>query len=167
MTDNIDEITKVGSPLPKVELPVEYALGWRDSEYSTNFTTNNPAYWDEFETNSSSIQKSSGNTSQITLSGGKTYKLTGHIALREQSNTQVYRRFRWYNVTKGEDVGSKGGFYSGYSSYSGAGGGPAIAYLALQEDAIFELRCAESSGDADYLTYGTSFEIEHFQNLKI
>ncbi len=159
----------VVSPIPKVELPIEYALGWRTSDYSSNFAVNNPVYWENFETNTKSIQKGTGNTYQLTLRAGKVYKLTGYVALREQSNALFGRRFRWFNVTKNTYIGSEGGIYSGYSSYTAGGSAPAIAYAKLDEDSVFELRCTSSSpsGDVDYITHGTSFEIEHLQNLKI
>lgn len=161
MTQEIAEI-----PIPKVELPVEYALGSRSSTKSTDFTLNSPAYWNQFETNSESIKKSSGDTFQITLLAGKTYKLTGYICVGESGSSDVYRRIRWYNVTKSQWVGAEGGGFDN-SSYQAIGSSPAIAYVQVDEESIFELRCSQASGDIDLMFQGTAFEVQHLQNLQI
>ena len=163
MTQEIAE-----SPIPKVELPVEYGLGWRTSNRTSNFVRNNPVYWDQFEGNSESIKKNSGDTFQITLSGGKSYRLTGFVNLADATETTVFQRsYQWWNNTKQEFVGSQGGMYSAGDIDAAGGASPAQAYVSLDEDSVFELRCTFASNDVDTIGRGTSFEIQHLQNLKI
>ena len=145
-----------------MELPVEYGLGWRTSNRTSNFVVKNPVYWNQFESNSESITKASGDTFQITLSGGKSYRLTGFVNLADATETTVFQRsYQWWNNTKQEFIGSQGGMYSA------GGASPAQAYVSLDEDSVFELRCTYASNDVDTIGRGTSFEVQHFQRMKI
>jgi hypothetical protein len=164
MTQEIAEI-----PVPKVLLPVEYALGWRTSRYpSTTFNVGTPIYWDNFETNSPDIEKeSTGEFKNILLSGGKVYKLTGYLSGDKSSSTAYDFRIRWWNVTDSKWFGSEGGAVHEVS-YGGIGGSPAMAYVSLEKDTVFELRCSFEGVSASlYLDSGTAFNVEHLQNLTL
>lgn len=155
------------SPIPKVELPVAYALGWRNSQNSHTLSTNTPIEWNQFKTNSDLIIKpsGSGNFNQITLKEGYIYKLTGYLSVHEQSGS-ITAGFQWYNVTESKWEGSAGGFYTGRGDYHNGGTGPAIAYINIEKDTVFQLRVSQGSS-LDGETWGTSFEVQHFQNLQI
>ena len=162
-------MTQVNSLIPTNNIPIEYAFGWLDKSIPAAFAKNDPAYWTQFETNAKSITKESvdGKFSQITLGGGKTYKLIGGVALYANSITDCDRRFRWWNVTESKWIGSEGGFFAYAKTYTNGGVSPAIAYLQIAKDTTIELRCSEFSGKFEHLTPGTYFDIQHLQNLKI
>lgn len=167
MTDEVKDFPSKEKEVPKVLLPVEYALGWLSSSISSNFTLNTPATWNNFESNNESIKRgSSGNYTQIKLQPGKVYRLSASICVGESGSSDVYRRIRWYNVTKSQWIGCEGGGFDN-SSYQSIGSGLAIAYIQVDEESILELRCSQASGDVDLLIRGYSFEVQHLQNLSI
>lgn len=152
---------------PKVILPLQYGMAWRVSTYVTNFDTDNPVYWDAWTSNSEYISKEDGNTYQITLAGPKAYKLVGFVSVTESLDAEMARRFQWYNVTTGNLVGSEGGFHYKITGDASSGSGPAIAYVSIENESVFELRCTYDLGDVDYFSYGTMCEISSLQNLEI
>lgn len=167
MTDEVKDFPSKEKEVPKVLLPVEYALGWDTSGRSTSFTENTPILWNQFESNSEAIKKTGSTYEGITLSPGKTYRLLGSFCVISSGASEMRRRARWFNVTKNQWVGSEGGgFTSG--SYENIGAGFAIAYVQADEENVLELRCSQASGNNAYLQIpGSSFEVQHLQNLSI
>lgn len=164
------DFEKVNIEMPRQFKNITYALGWRESEYVTNFLENDPVYWEKFLTsNDKYITKVDGDTADITLQGGKTYKIIGKVGLRDATDASIYRRFQWYNVTIGESIGSQGGFYTAATGDCGIGCSDAIAYVTVpeNEEYVFQLRCVYQSGDVDVFTYGTSFEVANIQNQAV
>ena len=166
MTQEIAEI-----PIPKVELPVEYGLGWRNNPLNSQAIAVNYAIpFEEFESNSSSISKGSGtNFSQINLKGGKCYKLSCFFRFGEQgTSVRSDLTYRWYSLDKNMFFGSKGGARVATDSYPAGGGTAAIAYVRLEKDTTFEVRVETISADGpNHIDVGTSFDIQHLQNLQI
>ena len=154
----------------KVKVPnnkkLEYALGWRTSEMTTNFDTGDPAFFDNFESNTTNITLPGSpnpgvNYHQITLSPGYVYKLIGFVSILEAPPSRMYRTFCWYNMSENQYFGSHGGFTNGSdSSYSGGGSGGAIAYINPTSTTTIQLKCSYSGRDSDFIEYGTSFNIE-------
>lgn len=156
------------SPIPKVELPVEYALGWVHDTVTHPFKDGDSVFWDRYESNSFSITTASGEYNQIKLKPGKVYKLTGFVSLEIETQAVVRSRFQWFNVTKNKYIGSEGGTSDENTNWTLTGSAPALAYVEADEETVFELRANyQGGGDTVRFIYGTTFEVQHLQNLKI
>ena len=159
-------------PIPKVELPIKYALGWVHEAIDKPFTVGDPVFWNRLESNSASITTSGttsgGEYSQIKLKPGKVYKLTGFVSLQIGSQAVIRSRFQWFNVTKNTYVGAEGGTSDENTNWTLSGSAPALAYVEADEETIFELRANFQGGDDTVsFLYGTTFEVQHLQNMKI
>lgn len=161
----------VKEEVPKVLLPVNYALGWRTDLIDTSFNYNKALYWNKFESNSNTIKKTTDlkEFCKIQLAKGYTYKLTGAASILVPKDSKPQRRFSWYNLNESKVIGTEGGFEAGSDNQTmGVGAaGPAIAYIYTEEDTIVELSCTYSTVDSEYQTFGSYFNIENLQNLSI
>lgn len=161
----------VKEEVPKVLLPVIYALGWRTEVLNKSFNYNEALYWNKFESNSDIIKKKTDlkEFCKIQLAKGYTYKLTGAASILVPKATRPHRRFSWYNLNESKVIGSEGGFEAGSDNQTmGVGAaGPAIAYIYTEEDTTVELSCTYSTIDSDYQTFGSYFNIQNLQNLSI
>ena len=155
------------SQIPKVLLPVEYALGWVHNTITQPFKDGDPVFWDRYESNSSSITATSGEYNQIILKPGKVFKLTGFVSLEIETQSVVRSRFQWFNVTKNKYIGSEGGSSDENTNWTLSGSAPATAYFEADEETVFELRSNLQGDETQRFIYGTTFEVQHLQNMKV
>ena len=166
--------------VPRVNIDVDYALGWHNAQgvniVPASTAEGSTVSWEFFESEGESIIGFVNNKT-ITLQGGKTYKLTGYLSLGPEGfsgSGNAQYSCQWWNKNNEEYVGSRGGgnFSWGDNDIRAYGGAaPAIAYTGLDEDSELELHITElrTFGSISTVAYrpGTSFEIQHIQNLKI
>lgn len=165
---------------PTVNLDLDYALGWHNAHGVTvvpvSTAEGSTISWEFVERDGESIVNISDNKT-ITLQGGKAYKLRGYLSLGPENfsgSGNAQYSCQWWNKTEAEYIGSKGGGNfswgdTGIRAYGGAS--PAICYAALSANSELELHISElrvfgSITDVAYQP-GTSFEVEHIQNMTI